>query len=137
MSDDDLTAQEAIADALDQSFEDWANLPETRKLIRESVAGKVKRRTLMKAAHAIGVRDGASMYKATVAMMLGRALGRLDGSTDVDAMLDDVARLRGERDAARRDLCELLGSGDCCASEGHESEAQQRGWEYLYEEGGV
>lgn len=90
-AEDDARAASAVSAALAQSFEDWANLPETRKLLRQSVAGKVKRRDLMKAAHAIGVRDGASIYKATIAMMLGRALGRPD-DTDVDTMLEEVAQ---------------------------------------------
>jgi hypothetical protein len=90
-----------FADAFEQGFVEWADSPEIRRVVRESIAGKVQRRTLMQLAYAVGCKHG---QQATAAVVLIEIIRDLDLSPDASYRdcKAEIVRLRArEREAAK------------------------------------
>lgn len=90
---------EALIAAYDEEFELFAQNPQVRMALRESISGKVKRRTLMRLGFVGGCKAGGVAAGYMYRVELARALG-LDGDLaeylpEWDELMDEVRRLRG------------------------------------------
>jgi hypothetical protein len=82
-----------FADAFEQGFSEWADTPEIRRAVRESIAGKVQRRTLMQLAYAVGCKHGQQATAAVVLIEIIRDLGLPSDAAYRDCK-SEILRLR-------------------------------------------
>ncbi len=82
-----------FADALSKAFAEWSEEPEIRRFVRESIAGRIPRRQLMKLAHSVGCKHGQQAAAACFLADLTRRLSLPPTATHADC-LAEITRLR-------------------------------------------